>query len=104
LLSRHFCFMAGANSIFGRREAVNHTQTHHFDEDMAMFELLGLTPRKAFKKMPAGAFSNKGNELLMKDNDSDWKLEASLITDNPITLVISTRSEKLIHHPTDRLV
>jgi biotin synthase len=43
-----FCFMAGANSIFAGEKLLT-TPNPSFDEDMAMFELLGLTPRKAFK-------------------------------------------------------
>jgi biotin synthase len=42
------CFMAGANSIFTGEKLLT-TPNPSFDEDMAMFELLGLTPRKAFK-------------------------------------------------------
>src|SRR6478752_62979 len=42
------CFMAGANSIFAGDKLLT-TPNPSFDTDMAMFELLGLTPRKAFK-------------------------------------------------------
>ncbi|NCD71969.1 biotin synthase BioB [Mucilaginibacter agri] len=42
------CFMAGANSIFAGEKLLT-TPNPSFDTDMAMFELLGLTPRKAFK-------------------------------------------------------
>jgi biotin synthase len=42
------CFMAGASSIFAGEKLLT-TPNPSFDEDMAMFELLGLTPRKAFK-------------------------------------------------------
>lgn len=42
------CFMAGANSIFAGEKLLT-TPNPSFDEDMAMFEVLGLTPRKAFK-------------------------------------------------------
>src|ERR1700748_3542316 len=42
------CFMAGANSIFTGEKLLT-TPNPSFDTDMAMFELLGLTPRKAFK-------------------------------------------------------
>ncbi|WP_295769056.1 biotin synthase BioB [uncultured Mucilaginibacter sp.] len=42
------CFMAGASSIFAGEKLLT-TPNPAFDEDMAMFELLGLTPRKAFK-------------------------------------------------------
>lgn len=44
-----FCFMAGANSIFAGDKLLT-TPNPGFDEDNAMFELLGLTPRKAFKE------------------------------------------------------
>ncbi len=48
------CFMAGANSIFAGDKLLT-TPNPTFDQDMAMFGLLGLQPRKAFKedKMPA---------------------------------------------------
>jgi biotin synthase len=44
-----WCFMAGANSIFTGEKLLT-TPNPGFDEDMAMFQLLGLTPRKAFKE------------------------------------------------------
>lgn len=44
-----FCFMAGANSIFAGDKLLT-TPNPAFDEDNAMFELLGLIPRKAFKE------------------------------------------------------
>ena len=43
-----FCFMAGANSIFAGDKLLT-TPNPTFTDDMAMFELLGLNPRKAFK-------------------------------------------------------
>src|SRR5215216_2330607 len=46
-----FCFMAGANSIFAGEKLLT-TPNPTFDEDMQMFGLLGLTPRKAFKEEP----------------------------------------------------
>jgi len=42
------CFMAGANSIFTGEKLLT-TPNPTFDEDKAMFEMLGLTPREAFK-------------------------------------------------------
>jgi biotin synthase len=42
------CFMAGANSIFAGEKLLT-TPNPSFDEDKAMFELLGLSPREAFK-------------------------------------------------------
>lgn len=42
------CFMAGANSIFAGEKLLT-TPNPSFDTDKAMFELLGLTPREAFK-------------------------------------------------------
>lgn len=44
-----FCFMAGANSIFTGEKLLT-TPNPGFDEDMAMFQLLGLSPREAFKE------------------------------------------------------
>ena len=43
------CFMAGANSIFAGDKLLT-TPNPSFDEDNAMFQLLGLQPRKAFKE------------------------------------------------------
>lgn len=43
------CFMAGANSIFAGDKLLT-TPNPAFDQDMAMFNLLGLQPRKAFKQ------------------------------------------------------
>lgn len=43
-----FCFMAGANSIFAGEKLLT-TPNPAFDDDMKMFDLLGLTARKAFK-------------------------------------------------------
>ena len=49
------CFLAGANSIFSGDKLLT-TPNPDFNEDQAMFELLGLQPRKAFKEVlqPAG--------------------------------------------------
>ncbi|HLO81146.1 MAG TPA: biotin synthase BioB [Chitinophagaceae bacterium] len=43
------CFMAGANSIFAGDKLLT-TPNPSFDEDNAMFELLGLKARRAFKE------------------------------------------------------
>ena len=43
------CFLAGANSIFAGDKLLT-TPNPDFNADMKMFELLGLKPRKAFKK------------------------------------------------------
>jgi len=43
------CFMAGANSIFAGDKLLT-TPNPSFEEDNAMFELLGLKPRIAFKE------------------------------------------------------
>jgi len=47
------CFMAGANSIFAGDKLLT-TPNPSFDTDMAMFEILGLTPRAAFKNGKPG--------------------------------------------------
>ena len=44
-----FCFMAGANSIFSGEKLLT-TPNPDFDEDNAMFKLLGLKPRESFKE------------------------------------------------------
>jgi biotin synthase len=43
------CFMAGANSIFTGEKLLT-TPNPTFDEDQKMFDLLGITPREAFKE------------------------------------------------------
>jgi biotin synthase len=43
-----FCFMAGANSIFAGEKLLT-TPNPSFDDDMKMFNMLGLKPREAFK-------------------------------------------------------
>jgi biotin synthase len=48
LSEQALCFMAGANSIFAGEKLLT-TPNPAFDEDMQMFELLGLYPRKPFK-------------------------------------------------------
>ncbi|MHB1921957.1 MAG: biotin synthase BioB [Chitinophagaceae bacterium] len=47
------CFMAGANSIFAGEKLLT-TPNPTFDEDHAMFDLLGLKPRESFKKEKEG--------------------------------------------------
>jgi biotin synthase len=44
------CFMAGANSIFSGEKLLT-TPNPGFEEDSAMFQLLGLKPREAFKEV-----------------------------------------------------
>jgi biotin synthase len=48
LAEQALCFMAGANSIFAGEKLLT-TPNPSFDEDMHMFQLLGLKPRKPFK-------------------------------------------------------
>ncbi len=43
------CFMAGANSIFSGEKLLT-TPNPSFDDDKAMFALLGLKPREAYKE------------------------------------------------------
>ncbi len=43
------CFMAGANSIFAGDKLLT-TPNPEFNADMEMFQILGLTPRQAFKE------------------------------------------------------
>jgi len=45
------CFIAGANSIFAGDKLLT-TPNPSFNDDMEMFEILGLKPRKAFKNEP----------------------------------------------------
>ena len=46
------CFMAGAGSIFAGDKLLT-TPNPEFNEDKAMFEILGLVPREAFKEVEA---------------------------------------------------
>ena len=48
LSEQAMCFMAGANSIFAG-DVLLTTPNPEFDDDKAMFEVLGLTSREAFK-------------------------------------------------------
>lgn len=48
------CFLAGANSIFAGEKLLT-TPNPDVDQDKAMFELLGLHPREAFKDQPVPA-------------------------------------------------
>jgi len=54
-----FCFLAGASSIFAGEKLLT-TPNPDIDQDRMMFELLGLSPRAAFKgqeqEMAAGKF------------------------------------------------
>lgn len=45
------CFMAGANSIFAGEKLLT-TPNPKYNEDMEMFKILGLTPKKAFADKP----------------------------------------------------
>ena len=45
------CFMAGANSIFAGDKLLT-TPNPKYNEDMEMFKILGLTPKKAFADKP----------------------------------------------------
>jgi biotin synthase len=49
LAEQALCFMAGANSIFSGDKLLT-TPNPGVNEDQLMFNLLGLTPRKAFKE------------------------------------------------------
>jgi biotin synthase len=51
LAEQALCFMAGANSIFAGEKLLT-TPNPDFDTDRQMFQLLGLTPRAAFKDVP----------------------------------------------------
>jgi biotin synthase len=48
------CFLAGANSIFAGDKLLT-TPNPEYNEDMEMFDILGLTPKKAFSDVAAHA-------------------------------------------------
>ncbi len=54
IVEQAFCFLAGANSIFAGEKLLT-TPNPAVDQDKAMFELLGLFPREAFKGQPVDA-------------------------------------------------
>jgi biotin synthase len=62
-----FCFMAGANSIFAGEKLLT-TPNPTFEEDSAMFELLGLIPRKAFKTADKHDFAATNSILSLDTN------------------------------------
>jgi biotin synthase len=45
------CFLAGANSIFAGEKLLT-TPNPAYNQDMEMFKLLGLSPKKAFADKP----------------------------------------------------
>jgi biotin synthase len=55
------CFMAGANSIFAGDKLLT-TPNPAFEDDNLMFQLLGLTPRKAFKEEKASTLTEAVQE------------------------------------------
>lgn len=57
------CFMAGANSIFAGDKLLT-TPNPTFDEDNAMFQLLGLKPREAFKAESSETLAEAVEELV----------------------------------------
>jgi len=57
-----FCFMAGANSIFAGDKLLT-TPNPSFEQDNAMFELLGLIPMIAFKSLSSKSQSLKLNKV-----------------------------------------
>jgi biotin synthase len=50
------CFMAGANSIFAGDKLLT-TPNPNFNEDMKMFEVLGLYPRQPFKEKKSSSYT-----------------------------------------------
>ncbi|WP_449437284.1 biotin synthase BioB [Pedobacter steynii] len=61
-LEQAFCFMAGASSIFAGDKLLT-TPNPAFIDDMAMFELLGLKTRDAFKNgRPVNTIADKQEE------------------------------------------
>jgi biotin synthase len=51
------CFLAGANSIFAGDKLLT-TPNPKYNEDMEMFKILGLTPKKAFADKPVEQVSH----------------------------------------------
>jgi len=61
VVEQAFCFMAGANSIFAGEKLLT-TPNPSFDDDNAMFQLLGLQPREAFKNEAAHSCNHHHHE------------------------------------------
>jgi biotin synthase len=62
IAEQSLCFMAGANSIFAGDKLLT-TPNPSFDEDNAMFQLLGLKPRAAFKAEKSATLAEAVEEL-----------------------------------------
>jgi len=60
------CFMAGANSIFDGDKLLT-TPNNERNEDLEMFETLGLTSRPAFMPYASGGPSSSGACLQPRD-------------------------------------
>lgn len=58
LAEQAMCFMAGANSIFAGDKLLT-TPNPDFKDDMEMFNILGLTPREAYKGVDREQFRPK---------------------------------------------
>ena len=58
LSEQAMCFMAGANSIFAGDKLLT-TPNPDFKDDMEMFDILGLTPREAYKGIDREQFRPK---------------------------------------------
>ena len=58
LAEQAMCFMAGANSIFAGDKLLT-TPNPDFKDDMEMFNILGLTPREAYKGIDREQFRPK---------------------------------------------
>jgi len=63
IAEQSLCFMAGANSIFAGDKLLT-TPNPSFEEDDAMFQLLGLKPRAAFKAEKAQTLAEAVEELV----------------------------------------
>jgi biotin synthase len=61
LLLQALCFMAGANSIFDGDKLLT-TPNNDRNEDMQMFEELGLKSRPAFMPYGAGGATSDGTQ------------------------------------------
>jgi biotin synthase len=61
-----FCFMAGANSIFAGEKLLT-TPNPSFEEDNAMFELLGLTPMESFQNRKPKTENLKRDEVNLEN-------------------------------------
>jgi len=75
------CFMAGANSIFAGEKLLT-TPNPEFNNDLALFEKLGLVPMKAYKKGDKPKINDDYKKAPEKKEKIKWSRPAHIIDRN----------------------